>query len=266
MGLNTLRDLNSVRLSDFTSNKKFSDERRYLANAPIRCAILSGTKNREIFYDVFYRLNSGSVPLSGQELRQVFYKGDFAQYLFEATSEAGPLHALLGITGPDPRLFDIELILRYLAINLDLAPYRGDLRAYLDTTMQELSESWPARSEKIRGMRKELDDVIEATGEHFGAVFMGRKYTGAKLSRRFNKAVFEVQAYYFSRLSRERLIGVPAEQFKDAFKNLCRDPSFRSSIEATTKSHERFQARFNLFSRLRKKQCRWCRSGGLFSL
>ena len=57
-----------------------SEDQRGLRNADIRCTIISNYKDVGVLYDIFYRLNAGSVPLSSQELRQVLNRGPFADF------------------------------------------------------------------------------------------------------------------------------------------------------------------------------------------
>jgi hypothetical protein len=58
-----------------------ADQFREFMNADVRCTIVSNFKSDDALYDIFNRLNTGSVPLSTQELRQVLHKGVFADFL-----------------------------------------------------------------------------------------------------------------------------------------------------------------------------------------
>lgn len=248
--INTIEDLDGKTIEEFTSSDKFKEERRFFENAPIRCAVLAGTNDKDVFYDIFYRLNSGAVPLSGQELRQVFYKGHFARYLFDVTNTIGPIHQVLGLTQSDPRLFDIELLLRYFAIRLALVPYRGDLRAYLDLTMKTVTDEWARYKPIIENLYGELSELLLSIDSYMGYNKIGRRYTSGRLQRRFNKAVFDVQVYYLSLVPKESLTPESKERFETAFSGLCDDADFRASVEATTKSIPRFELRFRKFREL----------------
>jgi hypothetical protein len=105
-GLSVLTDLNGIGLDNFLKESQYSKDRRQLANADIRTTVITGFQDEDVLYDIFYRINTGSVPLSSQELRQVLNRGEFAKYLLEITSEPNPLWNVLGIDAPDPRLRD----------------------------------------------------------------------------------------------------------------------------------------------------------------
>jgi hypothetical protein len=68
-GLSVLTDFNGVDLDKFLVESQYSKNRRQLNNADIRTTIITGFKDEDVLYDIFYRINTGSVPLSSQELR-----------------------------------------------------------------------------------------------------------------------------------------------------------------------------------------------------
>src|ERR1051326_1303847 len=90
-GLDLLRELNGVRLDEFVHGESYAGFMRQLANADIRTTVISGFQNEGVLYDIFYRINTGSVPLSSQELRQVLNRGDFAKFILETTSRDNEL-------------------------------------------------------------------------------------------------------------------------------------------------------------------------------
>lgn len=91
-GLQTRCDLNGLTYVNMATPDNDSSDVRSLMNSDIRCTIISNYESTQILYDIFYRLNTGSVPLSSQELRQVLNRGDFADYLIATTNETIPLH------------------------------------------------------------------------------------------------------------------------------------------------------------------------------
>jgi hypothetical protein len=94
-GLTTRPDLNGASFEKMMADGDTSGDIRNLMNSDIRCTIISNYQSSQILYDIFYRLNTGSVPLSSQELRQVLNRGEFANYLISTTNDAIPLHTVL---------------------------------------------------------------------------------------------------------------------------------------------------------------------------
>src|SRR6266496_2494163 len=68
-GLTVRKDLNNINFSDLSENHP--DEFRFFMNSSIRCTVISNFRSTDVLYDIFYRINTGSVSLSTQELRQV---------------------------------------------------------------------------------------------------------------------------------------------------------------------------------------------------
>ena len=78
---------------------------------------------------------------------------------------------------------------------------------------------------------------------------IGRRLgVNGKWEARFNKVLFEVEAYYFSRMpARLQIDERTKKTFLKRFSDLCANDDFRSSIEATTKSLEKYEIRYGLF-------------------
>lgn len=244
----TLQELNGEDLDLFTTSPKYTKLRRQLANQSIRAALVVGTKSDDVLYDIFYRVNSGSVPLSGQELRQVLFRGDFSNYLFEITNSPQPIHLVMNIAGPDQRMYDAEMVLRALAASLRLIPYQGNLKSYLDETTKRLNAQWADRSDDVRLGYAGINRAIEKLETVFATQEIGRRLVGTKFERPLNKALLEVELYYFAQLDVD--LRPRAERFKLKFADLCNAARFRQSIESTTKSISRFKYRFDAFRKL----------------
>jgi hypothetical protein len=249
-GLKTIKDLNGIDYETLKSNENFEDIERSLLNSDIRCTIISNYTNNDVLYDIFYRLNTGSVPLSSQELRQVLNKGHFADFLIQATEAVLPIHKILKLSEPDKRLRDVEIILLFLSIELFAVHYRGNLKIFLDSSMEKVTIDW----ENIKNDVFSIFDHFNKTSEYLLNIFpknkVGRKFVNDKWEGRFNKTLFQVEAFYFSRIPSENFTPQANDIFIKGFKSLCENPDFRSTIEATTKSLENYRTRFTMMQEL----------------
>jgi len=242
-GLSVLKELNQVSLDDFLKEAQYSRDRRQLANADIRTTVITGFQDEDVLYDIFYRINTGSVPLSSQELRQVLNRGDFAKYLLEVTGQQNPLWTALRIDYPDPRLRDVELLLRLIAWRRFSKKYRGNMKAFLDESMVYLNDHWPKERSGIEDLAQQLFQAITAAIKVFGNE-VGRKFKSGRYERPLNRALFEVQAYYFS-FPKVRIAAVKNKAaLLQSSKELFADGDFVASIESTTKSLENYRTRF----------------------
>jgi hypothetical protein len=249
-GLEVLKDLNRVKLDDFLGDKRHRDHVRELRNADIRTSVISGFSDEGVLYDVFYRINTGSVPLSSQELRQVLNRGSFAQYLLKVTANSNPIWSVLGLKGPDPRLRDVELLLRLIAWNLFSPNYRGNMKPFLDMAMQRLNAKWELRQGEVGAL---VGTVFEAV-EGVVAVFedgAGRKPKGKGWESQVNRALFEVEAFYLQNPTIRRKAQAKKRTLRRGLRELCEtDQEFLASIEATTKSIENYTLRFSRYRRM----------------
>ena len=245
-GLKVRRDLNGKTFREISDDDR-SDVSSKLMNADVRCTVISGYKKPDVLYDIFYRLNTGSVPLSAQELRQVLHKGPFAEWLINYTNVLRPIHPIIGCDGPDERLRDVELVLRFIAFDTDIESYKGNLKKFLDDTMRRFNSDWVNYEAKAAASVNRFEKAIERLTRLLSAERVDRKYTNKKWETIFNKALFEVQAYYFARISTEKVSKADSKLFLKEFQKLCQSKDFLTTIESTTKSTENYRTRYSMF-------------------
>jgi len=249
-GLNTREDLNGLSFAAMADSDGGNNDRRELMNADMRCTVISNYQSSQVLYDIFYRLNTGSVPLSSQELRQVLNRGDFADFLVQFTNQTLPLHKVLNLSGPDARLRDAEILLRYISFSLFGREYTGNLTPFLDTKMEEVNKNWPVIKGNVESLSAEFNDGTEALIEALTEKKVGRKFTVKGWETRFNRALFEVEVYYAARVGRAAFVQ-GADNFTAAFETMCTGrPDFIDSIEASTKNIDKYHTRFEIFQSL----------------
>ena len=246
--LTVKKNLDAVTFKKMTGNLAYVDELRELRNAAVRCTVVSSYRSWDVLYDIFLRLNTGSVPLSSQELRQARSPGPFADYLVDITDRLQPIHKVLGCGGPDRRLRDAELILRFMVFAMFSNEYRGNLRNFLDGKMKYITEHWEEYKGRVAQVYADLNRAIEKLEKILGIANIGRIYPATgKRGGRFNKALFEVEAYYFMRLKDEEIVG-KEEKFTTEFEKFWKENGpFRDSIRTSTSDPVRYVTRYTLF-------------------
>jgi hypothetical protein len=252
-GLKLLPALNGLAIDDLRQSGQFSNELRQLGNADIRTTVIAEYDGDATLYDIFYRLNTGSVPLSSQELRQVLHRGEFSRYLVAVTDTENPLWRLLPLDAPDPRLRDVELLLRVVALTLFPHEYRGNLKPFLDNAMRSLNTRWDVRCPEIQALVAELFTAIDAVYQIFGP-HAARKFKGEKYESQLNRALFEVQVYTLQFPDIRKAALESKERVVAGFEVLCSsNTEFLNSVEATTKSVENYRTRFRAYSEMLAK-------------
>ena len=141
--LDVLSELNRKRFHQLPDSSK-----RKIKTYSLRCVIVTNESSPDIKFDVFERLNSNTVPLNSQELRNCIYRGD----LIELVNELATNQIWLGILGrksPDNRMRTEELVLRYFSFLLNgFASYKAPLKRWLNHVARDnrkLSEDQRAR-------------------------------------------------------------------------------------------------------------------------
>ncbi|WP_439699198.1 DUF262 domain-containing protein [Mucilaginibacter sp. AW1-7] len=217
---------------------------RAFQNSDIRCTVVFNQTSDDILYEIFYRLNSGAVPLSMQELRQSLRKGKFSDFLMESTEEIGPLHKVLGIDQPDKRLLDAEILLKFVSNRIRLNDYNGNLKKFLDDTLLTLNNDWDKYNKIVINLYLDLNKGITLLESIVGINSVGAYYS----EKRFNRNLFDVQLYYFSQLEEKDLNKDNISKYLSGFEKLSdRDSPFRKSMVSSTNTKKSLAIRFNLF-------------------
>jgi hypothetical protein len=229
------------------SDENNSEDHRALLNSDIRCTVVFNQTSDDILYEIFYRLNSGAVPLSMQELRQSLRKGGFSDFLLECTENPGALHRVLGIDQPDKRLIDAEIVLKFIANRLRLDEYAGNLKKFLDDTMILLNREWKMYDPMIEGLFSEFEQGITTLEYVVGLSQIGRYFN----EQRFNRNIFDVQIYYFSQLFERDIKQEDIDNFKQEYKEICRSGSaFRQTLTSSTNTSKNVAKRFDEFRKV----------------
>lgn len=245
-GLEARTDLNNHSYDEIISQLIDSPASEF-DNATIRTVVIKSWKNEDFLYEVFLRINSGSVQLSPQELRQALHPGPFTKTLNEFAINSQILKEMLGLKGPDFRMRDNEIVLRFIAFKLFLEDYNGNLKSILDDTTLELNFHWDRYKNTISNLFNDLERSILTTQKIFGKNAF-KKWNGYNFETRINRAVFDVISYFFCDPAICDAALNKTDDIVTAFKELCEDRKFSSAISGTTKSHEAVHLRFNLWA------------------
>lgn len=236
-GLVVRPDLNRYDLKRLEGDSDKIDDLNAILNQTIRTVVVRRWPNEEFLNMVFLRLNTGSVQLSPHELRQALHPGPFMTFIDDVSAESEQVKLALRIKRPDFRMRDAELLLRYFAFRTALADYHGNLKQFLDETAERLNAEWEDAARYVNAMYGDFQAAVDAVFEIFdGNSFFRWDPRAQRYDRRFNRAIFDIMMYYFTRQDiRERSVA-SAQKVEHAFKRACYDPEFVKSIQSTTKS------------------------------
>ena len=235
---------NQKTYKDIDSNP---DMLRIFENSALRCTVISNYPSDESLYDIFYRLNSGSTPLSSQELRQALNKGPYSQFLISVTDEDNILRQVMTIKEPDKRLRDVEVLLRCMSFLKYAKDYKGNLLQFLDNTMHIFNVLWKTEETEIKALERKVMDTIYKLIEVFGACdIVARKYKNGERNKQFNRVLLEVLVYFFDKVDETKLTEENNRNFVLAYKKLFEvDTDFQATIDGSTKNMENYKIRYS---------------------
>jgi hypothetical protein len=229
-------DLEGFTLADMRASSALFEDVSAFENQPIRTVVVKAWPDESFLFRVFLRLNNGSVRLTPQELRQALHPGPFINFADEWSANSDAIRKALNLDKPDFRMRDVELLIRFMGFHLFLGDYAGSLKGFLDETCASLNSAWDDRQQEVEDAARACDAAIYATEEIFGEDAF-RQPTGTGRRGRFNRAIFDVMAYYFSNAAIRDEAAEKGDDIKALFEAVwVADKDFVEAITRTTKS------------------------------
>lgn len=244
-GLEILKDLNRKKFTDIENNPEFNKILNQLLNQTIRTTVIKNWPNEEFLFTVFLRLNTGSIKLSPQELRQALHPGKFIDFADSFSIDSLGIKKILNISEPDYRMRDVELVIRFFTFKMFILTYDGNLKKAFDNAVKILNTEWDLYEDRVNQNALNLENAISLTLEIFGEKEAFSKWSNNKFQSNFNRAIYDIMVFYFSdTIVLESSIN-KKQEILDAFKILCQeDNDFIASFEHTTKSMGNMSKRF----------------------
>jgi hypothetical protein len=243
-GLTLRSDLKKRSFVDLSTKAAFEADYNELCNRPIRTMVIRNWKDTNFLHTVFLRLNTGSVNLSPQELRQALLPGLFSDYIDDVTGHSATLQSLLGINGPDPRMRDIEILARFLAFRFFAEEYPGRMKRFLDETFGKFNKDWTQYEPKVDSARKDFENGVVELMRVFGDN-VARKPT----SPQFNRAIFDALIFFYSQAGIRRALSSKRSQVVKAYERLfTKGSAFLKAVESDTAGAPNTSARLRIWA------------------
>ena len=178
-------------------------------------------------YEIFSRLNSGGVNLKPQEIRASLYHSVFYERLAKINL-APEWRRLTGRPQPDPRVKDVEILLRCFAMLIDGGKYSPSMLKFLNQFSKKAQRIPPGRVDYLEGL---IDSFFSATANLSADTFVSKR------TRRFNFALLEA---VFAAVCREPFSAdkmVTGSVSQEGVASLATDDDFvKASLEGTTRT------------------------------
>jgi Protein of unknown function DUF262 len=229
-GLTLRKDLTGKTFKNLQDDSQLEPDFNSLTNQSVRTVVIRNWRDSDFLHTVFLRLNTGSVTLSPQELRQALLPGEFTSFADDAAGKSKRLQELLGLTEPDPRMRDIEILARFLAFRFFGDVYPGRMKKFLDTAFEEFNKGWDKFRPKIEEAITEFEEGVGALISVFGDE-VARKPG----STQFNRAIFDALIYFHSKHEVRKALSGKNEAVSTAYKRLFSERTgFLQAVERDT--------------------------------
>ena len=245
-GLKVYKELNGKRYRDL--DDELQDDIRYFK---IRTIAFRKESDKNLKFEIFERLNTGSVSLNDQELRNCIYRGEF-NLLLRKLSVDPDFVFILGLKKPDKRMKDIELVLRFAAFyHSTYLHYKPPMKNFLNLEAERYRNISPLDAEKLTIAFK---NACQITRSMFGNNAFKRFYRGSEKdpsgyweAQQFNASLFDVVLFSFADMDKN-IIYQNMDSVREAFISLMTENNdFIDSIVLSTSSLQAVTKRFDLW-------------------
>jgi len=244
--LHSMQSLNHKFFKDLTKQQQ-----EKILDTPIRSIVIDPGANTELRYEVFERLNRGSMSLNEQELRNCVYRGPFNNLLAELEQDQN-WRKLKGGDVPERRFKEREMILRFFAFANRLSSYTGSLKRFLNEYMGQYA---PKEPQDLRAhtalFRLTMQNIYAVFGEKAGRLYVVNPRTKkGSWETKFSVTAFDIQA---SALMNRPTIKVQqaAEQIRELFLfTMLTDLELQDAISKRTGSTSQTKVRWTKFRAL----------------
>lgn len=242
--------LKKLEIRPDLNNKFYSElpeeDREFLDNNTFRSTLIRNWVDDDFLYTIFYRLNSGSLALSPQELRKALIGGSLLNYIEDYLISSNHFQQVFGAK-LDKRMRDSELVLRFISYELFVNEYGGNLKKFLDDVVKEYENDWDNKKSEIDSLLNRLNLALDTTREIFGKNAFKKWTDDDRYEKSINRAVFDAVARFFGEQHVADAARANKELVVEAYKAICLNSDFKNAVEKTTKTKDSVDIRINLW-------------------
>jgi hypothetical protein len=245
-GLRVREELNGLKFADLSK-----EAQSIIKKTPLRAITIKRESDKDLKFEIFERLNSGSVALNDQELRNCIYRGPYIRLLKEL-SEDPDFCTLLNLSGPDKRMRDVEMVLRFAAFyHATYLKFSPPMKSFMNSDMEEHQHLTTIAQDKLRlAFKKSCQLVFSLFGEHaFKRFYRGNAEdaNGRWEQKKINSSLYDVLMFGFTAYEKPQIYA-KLDGIREAFVDLmANNDTFIAAIELSTSSKQAVETRFDLW-------------------
>lgn len=235
-GLEALPELDGMRYNDLPPFLL-----RRLEERTVKCLRIDSTVDGQVKFDIFERLNTGSIKLEAQELRNATARGPF-NILIKELAKNKIFRQLIQINEQNPgenskvkKMEDVELVLRFFALTNER--YLILKKGFKDFLTDSLNEFNLLSPEEINIAGQKFISTINFIHENAGPMpFAKYRFENGdyKKMSSFNAAVYDAVMVGIAECLSPAAMTNPASKAKvENYKSLFNEPDFFAAVSGS---------------------------------
>jgi len=220
----------------------------------VRTITIKRESSENLKFEIFERLNTASVGLNHQELRNCIFRGKYNKLLVEL-SKNKEYQKMLGLDSPHKRMQDIELVLRFAAFfHVSFLGYRAPMKQFLNKDMEKYRDISDSDAKELEKVFKQSISLVKSVfgDKSFKRYYIGNKNKPAHWEKKssFNKALFDVLMFSFSKVEK-REVYKKLDSIREALIHLMStDDDFIEAIAYYTNNPSKVKVRFEKWQKI----------------
>jgi len=245
--LKVFKELNRKRFSDLGE-----EIQEKITECKIRTITFKADSHKDLKFEIFERLNSGSVKLNDQELRNCIYRGRYNNLLREMSTDKTYMK-IMGYQKPHNRMLDIEYVLRFASFyHQTYLRYKSPMKKFMNDEMEarrDISDNDAAK------LKKAFDNSVSLVFSLLGKNAFRRFTAGTEEnkngkweSKQFNAALFDVLMWSFADQDKSMVMRNLDSIREELIHLMSASQEFNDSIVLATSDVKRVEQRFEIWS------------------
>jgi len=242
-GLKVKKDLNWYSFKDLEKS-----EQKTILNYSLPLITITKESDKNIRFEIFERLNTGSQPLNHQEIRNCIYRGKYNDFI-NKLCENDDFQFILNSESLHKRMKDVELILRFFTFqNQTYLNYKPSMKQFLN---HEMESNLNMDIMKKKDAEKKFKNSVSLIKSVFGDMAFRRFVKGSKdepnghyEERRVNNGLYDILMFGFSQYEKSQIMKKKDIIKEELFNLMTHDNDFINSIAHQTDKKENVQIKF----------------------
>jgi len=239
--LEVLTELNGLYFYELPKNLQ-----RKLETYTLRCIVISNDSDPDIRFDVFERLNTNTIPLNAQEIRNCIHRGALIDLVNKLSSNPLWLE-ILNRKEPDKRMKGEELILRFFAFHLGgVNSYKTPQKHWLND-IADMGRKF--NQEKIDALENAWVGALEKSLLIFKSNECFRRLPLDRSKSVINLALMDLTMTSLAKMSKDKVRNISTIYYEQYIKILKND-EFSDLITRAVDHKTRTLLRFKLWNEI----------------